>query len=98
MRNPTPERSTPRDNPHTSTENLLHKDAPRSHVYTEPDVDMPDVAQQSTSNAEAGSSKRFSKIPGIKFGGFGFGKQAEKPVGQRGLVITRPLETLPRKF
>jgi hypothetical protein len=95
MRNPTPDRSPPRDNPHTSTDNLLHKDATRSHVYTEPDVDMPDVSPATTS-AEAGSSRRFSKTPGIKFGGFSFGKQAAKPVGQRGLVITRPLETLPR--
>ncbi|KAJ9109203.1 hypothetical protein QFC21_000532 [Naganishia friedmannii] len=95
MRNPTPERSVSQDHPHTSTENLLHKDATRSHVYTEPDVDMPDIAP-ATTNAEASSSKRMSKIPGMKFGGFGFGKQATKPVGQRGLVITRPLETLPR--
>ncbi|KAJ9100103.1 hypothetical protein QFC19_005783 [Naganishia cerealis] len=91
MRNPTPEEPLARDNAHTSTENLLHKDTTRSHIYTEPDVDIPDV-----NNAESGSPKRFSKTPGIKFGGFGFGKQAAKPVGQRGLVITRPLESLPR--
>lgn len=81
---------------HSSTDNLLHKDEVRSQTYTEPDVDRP--SGRPAAHAETSGFKRFSKMQGAKFGNFGFGKQAQKSETQKGLVITRPMETLPSEF
>jgi hypothetical protein len=80
---------------HSSTDNLLHKDEVRSQTYTEPDVDR--SRTRPSIDGEASGSKRFSRLAGAAFGNFGFGKQAQKPDGLKGLVITKPMETLPRK-
>nr|ODN86503.1 hypothetical protein L203_04205 [Cryptococcus depauperatus CBS 7841] len=36
--------------------------------------------------------------PGVRFGGFGFGRQGEKAAAERGWKISRPLEVLPREL
>lgn len=80
---------------HSSTENLLHKDDVRSQTYTEPDVD--NTRDRLPPDAGTSTSKRFSRLAGATFGNFGFGKQAQKPDALRGVVITKPMETLPRE-
>lgn len=80
---------------HSSTDNLLHKDEVRSQTYTEPDVDR--SRTRPSIDGEASGSKRFSRLAGAAFGNFGFGKQAQKPDGLKGIVITKPMETLPRE-
>lgn len=80
---------------HSSTDNLLHTDEMRGQTYTEPDVDQPSVRPEA--HAEPSGSKRFSRVSGVKFGNFGFGKQARRAGELKDLVITRPMETLPSK-
>ncbi|GHJ85335.1 hypothetical protein NliqN6_1737 [Naganishia liquefaciens] len=93
-KNPAPAQPGSDRQAYSSTENLLHKDEKKSQTYTEPDVDRPSGSQ--TAHGEPSGTKRFSKVQGVKFGSFGFGKQAQKSGNLKGLVITRPMETLPR--
>jgi len=55
----------------------------------------PPLSRVSTQHSVTPLMPQNTTAPGVRFGGFGFGKQGEKAAAERGWKISRPMDSLP---